>query len=326
MRRSHLACFMIWPLFAAQLALAQHSDLPTVPPPPPGYGAPPPMAGPPAQTGTAAPETPTPATPAAQTLAEPQAAPPATTEPTCIPACRSGYVCVQGQCVSACNPPCSAGQTCTPDAQCLATPPLFAPPATPNEMPSKARPADPTAQLHDGFMARATIGLGGASVKTTTTSSNAPVSDFSGAVLGLSLDVGGAPTENLVLHGRLADMTVLSPRARIQGVNQPDPNQSSADVLLLAPAITYYVMPINIYATGAVGFSWLFERYRDILGDDHSYRTKAGVGLNIDLGKEWWVNEQWGFGAAGRFWYTLITADNRDTVTGFALLFSATYQ
>ncbi|MEM9192341.1 MAG: hypothetical protein AAGF12_24415, partial [Myxococcota bacterium] len=31
----------------------------------------------------------------------------------CTPACRSGFMCVAGQCVSACNPPCGPGEMCT---------------------------------------------------------------------------------------------------------------------------------------------------------------------------------------------------------------------
>jgi hypothetical protein len=38
----------------------------------------------------------------------------------CMPDCRSGYVCVQRQCVSACNPLCPEGQVCTADGQCIA--------------------------------------------------------------------------------------------------------------------------------------------------------------------------------------------------------------
>ena len=34
----------------------------------------------------------------------------------CVPACRSGFICVQGQCRSACNPPCDAGQQCVVEA------------------------------------------------------------------------------------------------------------------------------------------------------------------------------------------------------------------
>src|SRR5262245_27899863 len=37
----------------------------------------------------------------------------------CEPACRAGYSCVQGQCVSSCNPPCSPGDVCTSTGECV---------------------------------------------------------------------------------------------------------------------------------------------------------------------------------------------------------------
>lgn len=37
----------------------------------------------------------------------------------CVPTCRAGFLCLQGQCVSACNPPCAANETCTPNGQCV---------------------------------------------------------------------------------------------------------------------------------------------------------------------------------------------------------------
>jgi hypothetical protein len=47
---------------------------------------------------------------------EPQA------DPECYPACRSGFVCRRGQCISACNPPCGQGQVCVDGVRCdLAT-------------------------------------------------------------------------------------------------------------------------------------------------------------------------------------------------------------
>jgi hypothetical protein len=43
-------------------------------------------------------------------------------EATCRPSCRSGYTCIAGRCVSACNPPCDAGEVCTKAGQCEAKP------------------------------------------------------------------------------------------------------------------------------------------------------------------------------------------------------------
>ncbi len=42
----------------------------------------------------------------------------ATPPAMCRPTCREGFVCVEGQCVSACNPPCEFGQVCTGSGQC----------------------------------------------------------------------------------------------------------------------------------------------------------------------------------------------------------------
>lgn len=39
----------------------------------------------------------------------------------CFPACRSGYLCHRGSCISACNPPCAAGETCTSAGECIPT-------------------------------------------------------------------------------------------------------------------------------------------------------------------------------------------------------------
>jgi len=45
----------------------------------------------------------------------------------CVPSCRGGYLCHQGQCIAACNPPCAAGEQCVGEGQCVAA---AAPPAT----------------------------------------------------------------------------------------------------------------------------------------------------------------------------------------------------
>lgn len=53
--------------------------------------------------------------------AQPLPAPPPTPPPVaeeCFPACRNGFFCLQGQCRSACNPPCNPGDQCQEDGQC----------------------------------------------------------------------------------------------------------------------------------------------------------------------------------------------------------------
>ena len=52
--------------------------------------------------------------------AERDAEPAAT--PECVPACRPGYACAKGKCVSACNPPCAQGEICTAALACVPGP------------------------------------------------------------------------------------------------------------------------------------------------------------------------------------------------------------
>jgi hypothetical protein len=44
------------------------------------------------------------------------AEPPA--EKTCLPACRTGFVCIEDRCVTACNPPCAESERCTAQGEC----------------------------------------------------------------------------------------------------------------------------------------------------------------------------------------------------------------
>ncbi|MDB4975948.1 MAG: hypothetical protein JWN48_4289 [Myxococcaceae bacterium] len=63
----------------------------------------------------------------------------------CVPLCRSGYTCLSGQCVSACNPICPANQTCTPAGQCVPGAPAnpSEPEAEPAAGPAAAAPRSP---------------------------------------------------------------------------------------------------------------------------------------------------------------------------------------
>src|SRR5262245_40259580 len=54
--------------------------------------------------------------------------------PAGFPACREGYFCQNGQCISACNPPCPGNQVCIEGRRCdiplpgSTQPPVFEPP------------------------------------------------------------------------------------------------------------------------------------------------------------------------------------------------------
>ena len=131
-----------------------------------------------------------------------------------------------------------------------------------------------------------------------------------------------------MIHGRIAYLMLFEPQVTLDGNKVGTANNTTVVAYLVGPAITYYLMPANVYLTGAVGLSWLRLDNSDV---NESARTDVGFGLNADIGKEWWVGDDWGLGVAGRFWFThTSTSDSGvsedENTTGFAVLFSATYQ
>lgn len=82
------------------------------------------------------------------TAPEPMAntAAPTSESEECIPTCRKSFICVKGQCVSRCNPPCSANEVCNDAAECVANAP--APPLRPQYAPAVG-PIEPGTERMD---------------------------------------------------------------------------------------------------------------------------------------------------------------------------------
>jgi hypothetical protein len=314
------------------LAAAQDTDLPPAPPPPPAAGAATPAPAP-AQATPPPPPTyqtaPAPAAAAPTAPAEP--APPAG---SCEPACRAGFSCVNSQCISSCNPPCGSGQTCTAEGQCISAHP-GAPPGRffangVGDTPIK----DPTAERHDGFMLRLTLGFGGGTVTRHIKNDPAEIlggdgkTTVSGFGESFSLDIGGAPMDNLIIHGRLSTFGLINPKIKRHGDELDANDDDGGASILIGPAITYYFMPINIYLTGAIGLGVVGATVKD--EDDKAHGT-GGVAFDVDVGKEWWAGDQWGLGAAARL--SFAAGSRKDNgieleynMLAFAIVFSATYQ
>lgn len=250
----------------------------------------------------------------------------------CTPACRDGYTCMEGACVDACNPPCPAGAHCTGAGACETDlpppPPTYATlqPAYPEPLPA---PPDLDAERHDGFMLRMALGFGGGTATEDAGGGNSI--DYSGFAMSFSVDVGGAPIEDLVLHLRLADFVIIDPDVTLHdpvlgATKLGTVSDLSLAFLLLGPGLSYYFMPVNIYLTAALGMSWA-----NVSDSTDSASSDMGIGVNFDVGKEWWVSDSWGIGLAGRFWYTHVTEESGGLsadldFTAFGVLFSATYQ
>jgi hypothetical protein len=177
-------------------------------------------------------------------------------------------------------------------------------------------------------MLRLTLGLGYGTTSASADIAGAADVDISGLSGSFAIDLGGAVTENLVIHARMSDLSMVNPNVSVDGMDLGDADETSLTAFLFGPAITYYLMPANVYLTAAIGISWL--RITN-WNTDRAAATDIGFGLNADIGKEWWVSDDWGLGVAGRFWFTHTSesaggVDFNYDLPGFAILFSATFQ
>lgn len=277
---------------AGQTPQQQSAPAPEVPPPPPSYSS-------------------EPAVPADRSA--------------CFPACRSGYLCHEQQCISACNPACAPGQECSASGECIGT--------------ATTTPSTSGARRHDGFMLRLSLGVGGGVVRehvsgdtVNALGSDARTVKYSGVTLGPTLDLGGSLSENLVLHGRLALLAMPSPSVAEDGEDAGRAKDLTVNGTTVGPAISYYFMPLNAFVTAAIALGSLRFDF-----DEGSARVNrasgTGLGLQLDGGKEWWVGESWALGAALRLEYSSIARhdDNADwtreySMIAAAAMFSATYQ
>ena len=164
---------------------------------------------------------------------------------------------------------------------------------------------------HRGFLARLRTGFGIDSIRLDADSSSRSAKDAA-AGLGASLDLGGALIPNLILRGRAAFWASAvrdSPFAYDRG---------GFAFGLLGAGLDYYVMPANIYFGGTLGVAGasFVEEYRHRYGDTR--HSKAGLGVELDAGKEWWLASELAIGVAVRATYISVSSANmfRDYIDG----------
>jgi len=203
-----------------------------------------------------------------------------------------------------------------------------------------------TEHTHDEFMLRFGLGMGfgvasvdselrlasadgaGSTRETVTT-------ELSGLTFLFHLDVGWAVLPNFVVHGRFSELQM--PSAAVSSdepvtstdVRMPSLRRApTISIAMLGPALTYYMMPFHGWVTLAIGAA--VEREGEFEGDDEL--SDVGFALNLELGKGFWVGEQWTFEVGVRLWWSRTTSDDRQDAEnvlqalGFGPTLAFTYQ
>lgn len=154
---------------------------------------------------------------------------------------------------------------------------------------------------------------------------------LTGGGIGTSIGIGGALTDNFILNADIFHTSILNPNVEVDGQNAGDADDLDVDLGVgedtelvgLGIGVTYYFMPVNLYLAGSIGLGQI------VFVDDRGDRQggDVGLGMNLMIGKEWWVGTDWGIGVAGQA--IIVTAQDPilGDVGGLALniMFSATY-
>jgi hypothetical protein len=193
-----------------------------------------------------------------------------------FPATRPVEACPPGRCGHDCQLRCRGHRTCLSDGSCDKGP-------------------EDLGQEHKGLLLRATTGWGFGRLSASQTSQHE-----SSFVLGFGVDVGAAVVENLIVRGRV--------RGSAGYYRESD---FGDEVLFtfggVGAGVDYYFMPVNLYVGGTISVAGIARAQAD---EDKGHRSKAGVGLDLDVGKEWWVGKRWGLGLSLRASYVDVASAN----------------
>jgi len=178
------------------------------------------------------------------------------------------------------------------------------------------------AHQHDkAFFLRLSAGLGGANA-TFENDGPGPDLELSGMSGDANFAIGGTISRNLALHGTLGGWTIDNPDVE-RGDFEGDTDDTTRSLGLFGAGLTYYFMPVNLYLSGS-----LCAATATLSVDGHDEDSDTGFGVDLTVGKEWWVGNKWGLGVAGGVNFYSVPGNNSDqdiSGSAFAIRLSATY-
>lgn len=179
----------------------------------------------------------------------------------------------------------------------------------------------PPAHQHDGAFARLQQGMGLSGIEAGEYDQPAVTTDEAAPALEMSASLGVTVSDGVVLHADLFTASQLVFDLDLFCGDDvecdPDDEVRARGFLGGGVGVTGYDES-GFYATGGLGASSIRVEFQG--GRVH---RRSGLAMRAELGKEWWVSENWGLGAAlgGRY----IVADDGWSARSASLLFTATY-
>ena len=181
-------------------------------------------------------------------------------------------------------------------------------------------------ERHDGFMIRLGLGFGvsGATFQEPG-DGELELSATGGDAGHVNIALGYAVIENLIIHAEMFGGFLTNATVKLNGEEIGELGEDTQlNLYGFGIGVTYYVMPLNLYIAGSLGAA---DANLQIDGETRELRDASGTAINLMVGKEWWVSDNWGLGVAAQYYRIDMEYANDGELDANAagLLFSATF-
>ena len=174
------------------------------------------------------------------------------------------------------------------------------------------------------------MALGGGYMHTSTTLEGPTFPgkvDAGGGAASLEISLGGALKPGIILAGSYSVLTVGN--AKLTNDTRVYRPEHDMALTLIAAMLDVYPNPKEGFHFGG-GLGFASSRARADEDKQAGSSGQNGFGIAPHVGYEWWVSNYWGLGVLGRVVFARTAGDyadgkEKDTMTGGAILFSATY-
>lgn len=182
--------------------------------------------------------------------------------------------------------------------------PLLVSVATARAEPSSTAPGQ---HRHDGLFLRLALGPSYLLVATTEEGEDLSVS---GPGATFQLAVGYNVARNLILYAELFDDITLSPTAKVGADDEGQELDATLGLYGAGIGLAYY-LPRNVFISASAALSQLQAEY-DEDGATVEWSSSVGFGVNLLVGKEWWIADDWALGGAIQVYLGSVPDDELD--------------
>jgi hypothetical protein len=180
---------------------------------------------------------------------------------------------------------------------------------------------------HDGFFLNLALGFG---YQGFTYDANKAIFDMEANGMSSEFDIklGGCIAPNTLLHATILGVANGSEiEAKRDGKKIGSTSDRSESMSMFGIGVTYY-LPQNIFFSGSIGLAAFNLQDNTDSDNEITGQTDSGLGVQLAVGKEWWVSDNWGLGVSAAFTYG--AAEDKDDMGdanafGVNVMFSATF-